>query len=943
MRSWLWCSVFAVCSLLACGPATTIATPEGLYGFWRPESKEHTVFAFAAPADAEALFSLSANMVAPQTKPVSAVYQNDSLMQLATYSATATELTQEVLVDANAAPGTKYATKIFSFERSVKMRLASKQDPSGARDWRYFDFCPESGEFGWRQLQVSACPNPLAFLGAGTFDAQGRFFAYANAGGSGGSCPPAPGFLETGLGCGFTISDAPATRASALAVGSDSVIRFAFLDSASNLKIREKPVGGTVWQETTLSDVMHLATPIAVVHPRGVPTIVTTLKDAAGWALFQKMGDTWQRASLPTKTDGSTFTGLSALKLGPDGSFWVIADTRVFHAGAGGFAEVTTPQTPGDFYVDPDGKLHLLTSTPRGLEYAVQTDTGFQTFVIDQGTEGRIATFGSRPLRAIVRGPVQGPGLPWQTPTLITVFDDGHMESELAGGGSINVIPNVSSSWSAVGPRGEIAASLTGETAMIRSHQGRVMPIEKNFVITIDGPGATVSSSDGRFTCNQPRCEFTGLSGERLQMIVKPVPGATVSSQYCDRQTALNGAPCWFSVISPPSASTAPTINTFSVKTVSTPVTQAWTASAPVGWATRASVVGDWVTASVIFQSAATTLPFAGASVAVTGGFESQGLIGVNPSTQASWFLAVPKGPAITAVRADPAGGQWALLNVLSPTQVGGRSLGSSTTFDVVRLHVNAQGAIDTVTPVASTPKTTSLMASALGPEGTAVAIISGGAALSTLGTTENNALVQLDAAGQRSVTGFAMSAGAQSAQIAFEGSRVAWAMNVNSGQSTLWFSSAGQLTSKTITGGSVLALAVDASRLMVGIAATQPVTIDTTMLTGSKHLVRFNDTLGVSRTLSFSEPGASKPTSWAIGLLPDSVGFLSDGALRWRSDTLEQLGNPIALPSTTTVTSGVPGLSSHVVQGRWFILSQVDALFGPVAGPLVIAELKRF
>jgi hypothetical protein len=108
--------------VLACTPPEKVPSTDGLYGYWRPADGEQTVFAFAPPTDAEELFNLSGNMLAPQTKPVSAVYVNDSLVQLATFEATATELKQTVLADMGNPPGAAFSTRIYEFDRGVKLR-----------------------------------------------------------------------------------------------------------------------------------------------------------------------------------------------------------------------------------------------------------------------------------------------------------------------------------------------------------------------------------------------------------------------------------------------------------------------------------------------------------------------------------------------------------------------------------------------------------------------------------------------------------------------------------------------------------------------------------------------------------------------------------------------------------------------------------------------------
>lgn len=937
---------------LGCPSPSQVASTDALMGYWRPRDGQDTVFVFAKAEEAEELFSLSANMIAPQTSPVSAVYSGGQLVQLATFEATATELRQRVLADQAAPPGKEFSTRIYAFERGASLTLESKQLDGGPRLWDGYDFCPASRAFGWASFDVfGACARPVSYGGSSAFDRHGRFFAY----GSGKpdpalSCPPTPAFLEVGRGCGFVVSEAPAASVSSMGVGDDEVIRLALVDLQSVTHVRERAVRGTEWTDTVLVPAANVRW-LEVLHPKGVPTVLTGQVDAMGPVAFQKQGGQWSRVTLKRRTDGGLLGAISHAVTGPDGALWLHIGAEVVRETDPGFEPVPLPPvaqgastTISSMYVDPSNVLHLAVLGPPGLHYVVLKPGGVETHLVDQSTEGDIVTHGTAPLRVLVRSPHASLGGNAWVPSLITIFDDGHFESEYVGGDA-NFLA-VHSGHHAVGPRGEIAVSTTSERVSLRWPGGRLYPETRTLQIGL-GQGASVVDSTGKYACDQPACTFDTTLGERLQMKVATKPGY-VSTADCELRGANRalqpGVPCWLSIFDRPNASTARMPIGFGVRTLKTPVAQAFPSASNMGWSRQFSIEGDFVASVALFQSQApTSVSLAGVTVPATGSFESQGLVAVNRASGTGWFLAVPREPTVPAIQLDAQGGLWAVVSVTQQATIGGMVFGASNTQEVARVHVvNGQLAQKTVLASAARTAGIFLLAATVRADGTVYSLWQGTAALAAFGVTERHAVMKTAPDGTRTVQGLTLPGSPTDAPVlASRADGVLFSMNFAGPQAELFSWTTGPPLRKPLPGATAVALTADASRIVWALRNPAPLTVDGRTLPGNKHLLSLDPTLAVSRTVSFDQSTPTQPQSWALGLVPGAVGFLSDGVLRWRGDDLSQLGNPIDLPSSATPMSGA---SLHSVSdgNRWFVLTLSDNLFGDVSGQ-VIAELKRF
>jgi hypothetical protein len=404
-------SLACFCLALACTPPEKVPSTDGLYGYWRPADGEQTVFAFAPANEAEELFNLSGNMLPPQTKPVSAVYVSDSLTQLATFDATATELRQTVLADASNPPGTSFSTRIFEFERGVKVVLESKST-GGPRQWDGYPFCPRSGNFGWGALSISPCPNALATGGSMAFDKQGRLFAFTGAApgvSPSATCPPTPALLETNRGCGTAQLESPNSRLSSTRVHDDDVLRIAYVHFDSSLRVRERPAGETAFTETTLATLTNLEDLLLL--DQGGPLVLTGGRLASGAVLaYRKNANGWQEATLKQKANGQPLTGLVAATVDASARLWVATATELFHEGDTSFEPVAVPGAVSSLYLDPENALHAAITTARGLEYAVLRGTEWERHVVDGNATGVIVTHGTMRLFRVFDGDL---GVSW--------------------------------------------------------------------------------------------------------------------------------------------------------------------------------------------------------------------------------------------------------------------------------------------------------------------------------------------------------------------------------------------------------------------------------------------------------------------------------------------------------------------------------------------------
>lgn len=937
MRWSLACLTLAV----ACTPPEKVPSTDGLSGYWRPADGEQTVFAFAPATDAEELFNLSGNMLAAQSKPVSAVYVNDALVQLATYEATATELKQTVLVDMANPPGTAFSTRIYEFERGVKLVLESKST-GGPRQWDGSPFCPRSGEFGWGAIATSPCPNALATGGSMAFDKQGRLFAFTGAApgvSPSATCPPTPALLVTNRGCGTAQLEAPNSRLSSTRVFDDDVLRIAYVPFDSSLRVRERAAGETAFTETTLTTLTNLEDLLLVDH--GGPLVLTGGRLASGAVrAWRKDATGWSEATLKPKANGQPITGLVAATVDRSTRLWVATSTELLREGDASFEPVPAPGAITSLYVDPENTLHAAFNTPRGLEYGVLRGAEWERHVMDSSAEGVIVTHGTKPYRVMTTVPFPDP---WLTPTLLTLHEDGRLESEVTGGLK-NFQPTVNATFFAVGPSGEIAASLTGESVMTRSPRGRLYPKAKKLELVVEGPPVKVTSLDGRISCDGS-CTVDVTLGDRIAFAVEKKPGVLATLPSCDRPGRIPSAPCFITVV-PGQAGTRETNPVFKVVTRATPLQSAVVASNNQGLSTTFGVNGDWVAVGILFSANATTFQLDDVTIPVTGSFESVGLALVNRSTKSSLFLALPSSVTVDRVQPDGRGGLWAIVSTSNQAvQVAGATLGASGSNVLSFIHLTAAGAIDTNVVLGSFPRAmpAAYLRPAIGANGSAAVVFSRGTALSQLGITESNALVRVDAAGTRSVHGFAAPTLSGGPLAMVDEGRIAFATNVGA-DTTVFLWANGQLSRLAIAGATAQALHVSSSgAVAVALStATSPLTVSGRMATGLRHVVLLDGALAVTATFSLPE-ATTAAFSWGVGQTSRGVAFLSDGQLHWLANsTLERLRPALPLPTTTMRISGVPGPGMTVADDSVWLLARPDGDFG-VTGATALGQLGVF
>lgn len=912
-----------------------VASNDGLFGYWRPRDGEQLVFAFAPASEAEELFNLSGNMVAPQTQPVGAVYQLDQLVQLTTFEATERALNQTVLADMGSVPGTKFSTRIDGFERGVSMQLESKKLDGGSRPWDFYDFCPRSKDLGWGAVNVTACPTSLATGGSAAFDKQGRLYVYTGSGlAPGTQCPPGPGFLEVQRGCGTVQFDAPNGRLSAMRVHDDDVLRLAYLHLDNSLRVRERKIGDRDFTETTLATLVNPRS-MQLLDQRGEPLLLS------GDQLYRRSNGAWGAGELKKKSTGQPMTTLGPAAVDLQNRLWVAIGAELWVERENDFVMTAAPGPVHSLYLDPTGDPHVLMSTSAGLEYAVLHENVWRRRVIDSNTTGLIVTHGTTPWRVLTTS--YSPAPPWLQPTLITVHDDGRLEAEVAGG-PFNFLAGISTTFAAVGPRGEVAASLTGETVMTRSAKGRLYPTPKKLEVVVEGPPVNVRSSDGRFTCDQ-RCTFDVTLGERIAFEVEKKPGVVVTAQSCDRPGRPSSAPCWSTMIPEPSASTAPvTTFTVQVKTRATPLKDAFVAANNQGLATTLGVSGDWVAVGTLFTGAAMQYQLDDVVIPVTGSFESVGLVMVNRVSKQSLFVALPKGVSIERVLPDGSGGLFAALSTSNQAvQVGGVTVGASQTNVLALVHVTSSGAVDRNVTFVSTPRNqpVAIAGVSIATDGSAAAVVSGNAPLTALGVPETNALVRVAADGTRTLHGFAGSLATGGQVFAVDSNHIGFGVNTNTG-ATLYQWSSGQLQSLALPGATVRALHATSSATAVMVTSTADLSISGRTLMGQRHVVMVDASNAVTAT--FSLPTASGAVwSQGVAIVPDGVAFMSDGELRWLSPALVPLRAVLPLPTTTARVSGVQALPTSVSGGSVFILAPPNLDFGDVRGAIAVAQLALF
>lgn len=941
--------LFPVLILLAGCPGSSTGGPastEGLFGFWRPTDGEQTVFAFASASDAEELFNLSGNQLAPQTEPVAAVYELDELKQLTTYQASATELTQTVLADVGSPPGTKFSTRIYEFERGVKLRLESKAKPP-SREWAHFDFCPRSQNYGWGALQVTACPNPLTTGGSMAYDAQGRLFVFTGSGLSPGSgCPPAPAFLEVSRGCGVTQYEAPNARVSSTRAHADGVLRTAYLSLDNTLRVRERAPGAKVFTEATLQTALSTTTLILLDHR--TPLLVTGASSMSGPLVFRREADAWAPSPLPRKAGGAVVGPIVHAVVDAQQRLWLLAGGELLREGPGGFETQPAPVgTPTSLYVEPEGVPHVLTNTTRGLEYTVLAGTTWERHVVDSAGTGVIVTHGARPLRVLTTASAfrtpSGEVTPWRHPALISVHDDGHLESELTGG-VFNFMPAINTTFAAVGPRGEVAASLTGEQVLTRSPRGRLFPAAKQLDLVIEGPDVVVRSDDGRIRCEKS-CTVDATLGERIAFRVEPRPGVAVTLASCDTPRRTKEAPCFFSVVPPMNASTAERNAFFTVKSRRTPLASAVTAANAQGLATTFGLQGDSLAVGVLFTGTANEYLLDDVAIPVTGTFESLGLVVLNRTTKRSTFVPLPRGVGVESIQPDGRGGAWAVLSISNQVvRIGTTSLGASQTTSFVVIHLTDTGLVDGNVTLVSFPRNAPLavIGADLAPDGTAALVINHTGPLTTLGVPENGALVRVTADGTRTLHGFMHGSAPTGKVVAASATRVAFTLSSPMPATSVITWSDGRWDRTSLPGATAHALSQDASSTVVAFSSVGDVVLPGRTLSGERHVAGFGPTLEL--TGAFSLPAApAQPWSWAVGLVPQGVGFITNGELRWLSPAFTPLGPALPLPTTATRVSGVPGLAAASVGGAMWLLAPPDLDFGEVVGRVAIAELRVF
>lgn len=918
-----------------CPSPDRVATNDGLFGFWRPHDGEQLVFAFAPASEAEELFNLSGNMVAPQTQPVGAVYQQDQLVQLTTFEATERALTQTVLADQGSVPGTKFSTRIDGFERGVSMQLESKKLDGGSRPWDFFDFCPRSNNQGWGAVTVTACPTSLGNGGSAAFDKQGRLYVYTASGlAPGTTCPPGPGFLEVQRGCGTAQFEAPNGRLSAMRVHDDDVLRLAYLSLDNSLRVRERRIGDRDFTETTLAT---LVSPkfMQLLDHRGEPLLLS------GDQAYRRTNGAWVASELKKKSTGQPLTTLGPAAVDLSQRLWIAVGSELWVERENDFVATVAPGPVHSLYLDPTGDPHVLMATGAGLEYAVLHEGAWRRRVIDTGTTGIIVTHGTTPWRVLTTS--FSPAPPWLQPTLITVHDDGRLEGEVAGG-PFNFMAGINTTFAAVGPRGEVAASLTGEVVMTRSPKGRLYPAPKKLEVVVDGPPVEVRSADGRFRCDQ-RCTFDVALGERIAFEAQKKPGVVVTEQTCDRASRPSSAPCWSTMIPAPSASTAP-VNTFTVqlKTRATPLTDAFVASNSQGLATTLGVSGDWVAVGTLFTGAAMQFQLDDVAVPVTGSFESVGLVMVNRVSKQSLFVALPRGVSIERVLPDGSGGLFAVLSTSNqPVQVGGVTVGASQTNVLALVHVTPSGAIDRNVTMVSSPRNmpVGIAGVSLAVDGSAAVVASGNGPLSGLGVPESNALVRVAPDGTRTVHGFAGPFANSGAVSAVDSGRIVFAVNAVAG-ATLYQWSSGQLQSLALPGATVVSLHATATAAAVLATSTADLSIDGRALMGRRHVLTIDPSNAVTATFSLAT-ATGAVWSQSVAIASEGIAFMSDGELRWLSPGLIPLRAVLPLPTTTTRVSGVQRLPTSVSNGSVFILAPPNLDFGAVTGAIAVAQLGFF
>lgn len=937
---------FATLFFTACPSPQMVASSEALTGYWRPHDGEDTVFAFAPAVEAEELFNLSGNMVAPQTSAVSAVYLRDALTQLASYEATATELRQTVLADVMNPPGAKFSTRIYEFERGAKLVLGSKKEGVTQRTWDGFDFCPRSMATGWAAIPTTGCPNVLTTGGSMAFDQQGRLFAYTGSGlAPGTACPPAPGFLEVPRGCGSAVFSAPNGRTSTTRVHSDGTLRIAYLTLENELRVRERPAGAKDFTETTVQTGARQSA-LMLVDQSG-PLLVTGNVSAAMDPLaFRKQGEAWVPFALKRRSAAQPVGAVSHVAVDGMNRLWLVASGQLLRERETDFEELPTPLGGVDgLHVDPELSPHLLVRTSRGLEYTVLRGTTWERHLVDGNANGLIATHGARPYRVVTTAPsVRNPSnevLSFTQPALITVRDDGRLEGELAGGPQ-NFLSGVSTTFVAVGPRGEIAATLTGEQVMWRSPKGRLYPQPKKLDLVIEGPPIRVFSDDGRFSC-ETSCTVDANLGDRIAFRVEPRPGVVALLPHCDRPTKTAEAPCWFSVVDAQNASTAPRNPFFKVITRPTPLKSAFSAANSQGLATSFSLDGDQVALSVLFTGNATEYVVDGVQVPVTGVFESRGLVLVNRSTKASVFAALPRDVTVYALKPDGRGGFWAALYVSNQVvRFGPQSVGAAQTNVLARVHFTSDGSVDSNVTVLSTPRNmpVGLIGASIAADGSLAAVVSGSTPLSVLSLTETNALVQVAADGTRAAYGFMQPPASSGQVVAADGRRIGFVLGTTMGVTAFVWNGA-RLDRLEVPGAAFRALDVSPDAMLLGLSSAADLSVAGRVLVGQRHAVRLDATLGFVGAHSL--PTASTAAwSWAVGLVPEGAGFIVDGQLQWLSPSMAPLRPALAVPSTMMRVSGVGTLPTQVSGGSWWVLARPDADFG-VTGATAIAELGVF